>query len=129
MKKTGCWGWECWERGLSGQWILWVTWMLSRYGSSCASAHGNLERKEEEKVREAEGLGPSHSVRRLSCFMYECLVASYDSHKNLTSYHIHVCDKTIKDQCIGVCLWSQSEMGDSDCQPPLGSLTQHDLCL
>lgn len=41
----------------------------------CLKAHGDLELKEEEKVRQAEGLSPSNSVRRLSCSTYECLVA------------------------------------------------------
>lgn len=41
----------------------------------CLKVHGDLELKEEEKVRQAEGLSPSNSVWRLSYSMYKCLVA------------------------------------------------------
>lgn len=75
MKKTGCWGWECWERSLLGQWICGNMDALQIWVQLCLKVHGDLELKEEEKVRQAEGLSPSNSVWRLSYSMYKCLVA------------------------------------------------------
>lgn len=58
----------CWDSGSCGNMDA-----LQIRVQLCLKVHGNLELKEEKKVREAEGLSPSNSVRRLSCSMYECL--------------------------------------------------------